>query len=58
VNKSLVQVEEVVGRTRYSLLEMVRHYAKEHLESSGRERRSGAGTLHGVLLLPRKWSRN
>jgi predicted ATPase/DNA-binding SARP family transcriptional activator len=37
VSKSLVQVEEREGRSRYRLLEMVRQYVSEQLRASGEE---------------------
>jgi predicted ATPase/DNA-binding SARP family transcriptional activator len=38
VNKSLLQRRETGGRSRYSLLETVRDYARERLEESGERR--------------------
>jgi predicted ATPase/class 3 adenylate cyclase/TolA-binding protein len=44
VNKSLVQMEELAGEARYSLLETVRQYAQEHLHAAGEA--EGTGRTH------------
>ena len=65
VDKSLVATDEVVGRTRYRLLETVRQYAQERLSESGEAQRvrmahrdhyvSRASTLDVPITDPGRW---